>query len=132
MWQDRGQAKTPIYNDVLRALEMAHKIHGKGLIGNIEKLPRTVDEAAERLIRELSLKDKTNIANMNENELMTLEFTLGAYIDSEFKIYNGNRDLRFSSKMFSGDANMNPDAVSPLIIKELWKRLRESHKLRIV
>ena len=63
---------------------MAHKIHGKGLIGNIEKLPSTVDEAVERLIRELSLKDKTNIANMTENELMTLEFTLGSYIDNEF------------------------------------------------
>jgi hypothetical protein len=53
-----------MYNDVLRVLEMAHKIHGKGLIGNTQKLPRTVDEAVERLICELSLKDKTKIANM--------------------------------------------------------------------
>ena len=111
---------------------MAHKIHGKGLIGNTQKLPRNVDEAVERLIRELSLKDKTNIANMTETELMTLEFTLGTYIDNEFGIYTGNRELRFSSKLLSGDVHLDPDYVSPLIIKELWKRLRESHKLRIV
>ena len=113
-------------------LEMAHKIHGKGLIGNTQKLPRTVDEAVERLIRELSLKDKTKIANMSENELMTLQFTLGSYIDNEFGIYTGNRDLRFSSKLISGDVHLDPDYVPPLIIKELWKRLRESHKLKVV
>ncbi len=121
-----------IYNDVFRVLEMAHKIHGKGLIGNFEKLPGTVDEAVDRLIAELSLKDKTNIANMTENELMTLEFTLGSYISNEFGIFTGNRDLRFSSKLLSGDVHLDPDYVSPLIITELWKRLRESHKLRIV
>ncbi len=111
---------------------MAHKIHGKGLTGNIEKLPRTVDEAVDRLISNLSLKDKTTIANMTENELMTLEFTLGSYISNEFGIYTGNRDLRFSSKMFSGDVHIDPDDVAPLVIKELWKRLRVSHKLRVV
>jgi hypothetical protein len=128
----RASKDQAIYNDVFRALEMAHKIHGKGLIGNTEKLPRTVDEAVERLIRELSLKDKTNIANMTENELMTLEFTLGSYISNEFGIYTGNRHLRFSSKQLSGDVHLDPDYIPPLIIKELWKRLRESHKLRVV
>lgn len=128
----RASKDPAIYNDVFRILEMAHKIHGKGRIGNTERLPRTVDEAVERLIRELSLKDKTNIANMTENELMTLQFTLGSYIDSEFGIYTGNRELRFSSKMHSGDVHLDPDEVSPLIIKELWKRLREIHKLRVV
>ena len=128
----RASKDPMIYNDVFRVLEMAHKIHGKGLIGNTEKLPRTVDEAVERLIRDLSLKDKTNIANMTENELMTLQFTLGSYISNEFGIYTGNRDLRLSAKLLSGDVHLVPDYVAPLIIKELWKRLRESHKLRIV
>ena len=69
---------------------------------------------------------------MTENELMTLQFTLGSYISNEFGIFTGNRELRFSSKMHSGDVHLDPDDVSPLIVKELWKRLRESHKLRIV
>jgi len=128
----RASKDPAIYDDVFRVLEMAHKIHSKGLIGNTEKLPRTVDEAVERLIRDLSLKDKTNISNMTENELMTLEFTLGAYISNEFGIYTGNQKWRFSSKFLSNDVHLDPDDVSPLIIKELWKRLRESHRLRVV
>ena len=128
----RASKDPTIYDDVFRVLEMAHKIHGKGLIGNTQKLPRTVDEAVDRLIGELPLKDKTKIANMTENELMTLQFTLGSYIDNEFGIYTGNRDLKFSSKLFPGDVHLDPDYVAPLIIKELWKRLTESHKLRIV
>ena len=128
----RDSKDPAIYKDVFRVLEMAHKIHGKGLIGNIEKLPRTVDQAVERLIRDLSLKDKTNIANMTENELMTLQFTLGSYISNEFGVYTSNRDWRFSAKLVSGDVHLDPDYVPPLIIKELWKRLRGSHKLRVV
>ena len=54
------------------------------------KLPRTVDEAVERLIGESPLKDRIKIVNMTEKELMTLEFTLGTYIDNEFGIYTGN------------------------------------------
>jgi hypothetical protein len=80
MQQAQGLAKTrQYYNDVFRVSEMAHKIRGKCLIGNIEKLPRTVDEAVERLIREYSLEDKTNIANMTENELMTLSLLFNRY-----------------------------------------------------
>jgi len=128
----RASKDPAIYYDVFRVLEMAHKIHGKGMIGNIEKLPRIVDDAVERLIRELSLKDKTNIANMTENELMTLEFTLGTYIENEFGIYTGNRHLIFASRQISGDVHIDLGSISPLIIKELWKRLRESHELRVV
>ena len=69
---------------------------------------------------------------MTENELITLELTLGSYISSEFGIDTGNRDLRYSAKMFSGDVHLDLDDISLLIIKELWKRLRESHKLRVV
>ena len=63
---------------------------------------------------------------------MTLEFTLGSYISSEFGIYTGNRHLRYSAKMFSSDVHLDPDDIPPLIIKELRKRLIESHKLRVV
>jgi len=121
-----------IYNDVFRVLEMAHKIHGKGLIGNFEQLPRTVDQAVKRLIDELSLKDKTKIADMTQSELGSLEFTLGSYIRNEFGIFTGNRHLRFSANQHSGDVHLDPGYIPPLIIEELWKRLRESHKLRIV
>jgi hypothetical protein len=95
-------------------------------------LPKTVKEAVDRLIGELSLKDKTTIANMTEDELITLQTTLGSYIGNEFGIWSGNGDLLFSCKLLSGYVHLDPDYAPPLIIKELWKRLRASHKLRIV
>ena len=49
---------------------------------------------------------------MTENELMTLEFTLGSYIRSEFGIFTGNRDLRYSSKMLCGDVHLDLDDIS--------------------
>ncbi|MFC1882484.1 hypothetical protein ACFL2S_13440 [Thermodesulfobacteriota bacterium] len=39
--------------------------------------PTTVQEAVDRLIDELSLKDKTNISNMAEDELINLHISLG-------------------------------------------------------
>jgi hypothetical protein len=64
-----------IYVDVFRILEWAIKIYRMEQISSAEKIelakikqskrtPKTVEEAVNRLISELSLKDKTTIANM--------------------------------------------------------------------
>ena len=95
-------------------------------------LPKTVKDAVDRLICELSLKDKFTIANMAQDELTTLQTTLGSYIGNEFGIWSGNRDFLYACKLLSRDVHLDPDDVPPLIIKAFWKRLRESHKLRVV
>ena len=69
---------------------------------------------------------------MSENELMTLQFTLGSYIGSEFDVWTGNAELLFSCKRASGEMYIDPDHAPTVIIEKLWKRLRESHKLRVV
>lgn len=108
-------------------MEIQHSVKGKPSIP-----PRTVEDAVFRLIGELSLKDKTTIANMAEDELTTLQFTLGSYIGNEFGIWSGNRALLQSCEKVSGDNYLHPDYAPPVIIRELWKRLRETHKLRAV
>jgi len=128
----RASKDPAIYNDVYKILDMAYKIHTVDQIRNLEKLPKTVDEAVEKLIKDLPLKDKTTIANMAEKDLMTLQFTLGSYIGSEFGVWTGNAELLFSCKRAAGDVHVDPDHAPTVIIEELWKRLRESHKLRVV
>jgi hypothetical protein len=128
----RASKDPAIYNDVFKILDMAYKIHKVDQIRNLEKLPKTVDEAVEKLIVELPLKDKTTIANMAENDLMTLQITLGSYIGSEFGIWTGNSELLYSCKQASGDDHIDPDHAPTVIIEKLWKRLTESYKLRIV
>ena len=111
---------------------MAYKIQKVDQIRNLEKLPKTVNEAVDRLIADLPLKDKTTIAKMAEKDLMTLQITLGSYIGSEFGVWTGNAELLFSCKRASGDLHIDPDHAPTVIIEKLWKRLRESHRLRIV
>jgi hypothetical protein len=48
----RASKDPAIYNDVFKILDMAYKIHRVDQIRNLEKLPKTVDEAVDRLIAE--------------------------------------------------------------------------------
>jgi len=132
-----------IYVDVFRILEWAFKIYRIEKIGSAEKVeldkiklskkpPRTVQEAVNRLFGELSLKEKTMIANMAEVELSTLHTTLGENIRNEFGLWAGNEDLMISCCFIAKRDKVSEEDASSIIIKELWKRLRESHKLRIV
>jgi hypothetical protein len=128
----RSSKDPAIYNDAFKILDTAYKIHSVDQVGHTGELPETVDEAVERLIDELPLRDKAKIANMAESDLIALQFTLGSYIGGAFGIWSGNRNLLYSCKLLSGDAHLDPDYAPPVIIRELWKRLKESHKLRVV
>ena len=94
--------------------------------------PKTVEEAVDRLINELPLKDKTTIANMAEDDLNALQTNLGHYIGSQFGIWSGNRELLDSCEIVSDDVDLHPDFAPTIIIKELWKCLKEKYKLRVV
>ncbi|UCC95890.1 MAG: putative molybdenum carrier protein [Candidatus Omnitrophota bacterium] len=95
-------------------------------------LPQTVEEAVESLISELPLKDKVATANMEEDELSALNLTIGAYIRRRFGLWSGNQDLLASCRTVSGNKNLHEDDASAVIIRELWKQLRETHGLRSV
>ena len=51
----RASKDPAICNDVFKILDMAYKIHTVDQIRNLEKLPKTVDEAVEKLIKDLPL-----------------------------------------------------------------------------
>ena len=94
-------------------------------------LPRTVDEAVEYLMSDLDLKDKTKIAKMAEDELIYLHATLGQYVRNRFGLWAENKSLMQSCGLMSGQ-NLDEDECSAFIVKELWSKLRTSHKLRAV
>jgi hypothetical protein len=139
----RASKDPGIYSDVLRILEQTIQIlidedkksdvdFGLDTKRKSSKPPKTVDQAVERLIDELPLKDKATIANMAENDLVTLQFTLGTYIGREFGIWSGNRKLLDSCSVIAHDVHLPPDFAPSVIIKELWQCLRETHTLRVV
>jgi hypothetical protein len=132
-----------IYNDVFRILEMTFKMHrideskpiDKTQIDERKRLidpPRTVNDAVERLFSELALTDKVTIANMAKTDLSTLHANLGEYIRNEFDLWNDNKDLLTSCCFFVKRDDVHATEASSIIIRELWKRLLETHKLRVL
>ena len=94
--------------------------------------PRTVYEAVDDLIFKLPLKDKTTIANMAEQEIASLHFTLGKYIRNSYGIWAGNEELLSSCRFLLKKDKIHEDEVSSLIIKKLWEKLKMTHRLKIV
>ena len=139
----RASKDTQIYSDAVIILEQVVQIltdedrQSQIALKHLDKgrpstPPKTVQEAVDRLIDELPLKDKATIASIAEDDLVTLQTNLGAYIGSQFGIWSGNRKLLDSCEIISGDAHLHPNSALSVIIKELWKCLRVTHKLRIV
>jgi hypothetical protein len=93
--------------------------------------PKTVDETVKILIDELSLKDKNTIANMAEDDLTDLHFSIGLAIRNRF-FYPRNEKLLESCRKEAADKYLHWDQASTVIIKKLWEDLRKSHKLRVV
>jgi hypothetical protein len=139
----RASEDPKIYQDVFTILEQSIQIlidedrkpsinidYDKGKKSAMS--PKTIDESVKRLTSELSLKDKTTIANMAEVELSVLHTSIGEYIRNEFGLWTGNKELMTSCRFFAKRDKVSEDEASSLIIRELWKKLRETHKMRIV
>jgi hypothetical protein len=92
---------------------------------------KNIDDVVDRLISELSFKDKTKIANMSEVDLVKLNMSWGIYIRNEFRL-EGNDPLLISLKSYASVNTMTPEQASYIIIKELWEKLQNSHVLKIV
>ena len=129
----RASEDPQIYSDVINILQRAIQILGdeENRSDTRPQQPETVNKAVERLISELPLKDKTAIANMDEDDLINLHSSLGLSIRNTF-LYPRNEQLLESCRFLSQDKYLHWDQAPSVIIKELWKRLRETHRLRIV
>jgi hypothetical protein len=121
-----------IYEEVFRILEMAYKISSDEHDAPPSNLPKTVDEAVEKILSIITHRDSVVIANMDEDDLATLDLSLGMFIGIEFGIWSGNRELHYSCEALDDDPDLHPDFMPMVIIEELWYRLQETHRLRIV
>ncbi len=97
-----------------------------------QKPPATLLAAVDHLEQSLSLKDRTTIANMTADELVSLHFTLGSYINSHFDLFTTNSELLTDCQRQSGQWGLAPKDVAAVIIRALWDRLRATCRLRIV
>jgi hypothetical protein len=69
---------------------------------------------------------------MDEGELVNLHFTFGVFIRNQLELWNENTDLSNDCRKLSGIDFLNADDATAFIIRELWNRLRKTHRLRAV
>jgi hypothetical protein len=86
--------------------------------------PKTMDEAVERLMVELSDEDKKILKSTPKKELVKYHFGFGMHIRNEFGLWKGNKDLLESC--CGGGYSHDPDEASSVIIRALWERLQKS------
>jgi len=108
-------------------------VNNDSLSTSLSDLPRTVDRAVNMLLSDLSFKDKTRLANMQEEKLIDLRLSLGRNIKTAFRLGEGNKELMKSCRFLSETGKFREEDAALIIIKELWKKLKKkTNVLRIV
>ena len=101
----------------------------------LEKLPappKTVDEAVNRLIEDLDLSDKVEIANMNLDDLVNLHPHLHVYFKNAFGLWSENKELIESCRSISKEPVYDDDDATSVILGVLFKKLHETHTVKVV
>jgi len=96
-----------------------------------EKFPPTVELAVDKILSDLSVRDRTKIANMNEKKLIEFHLSFGIFIKNEFRLW-GNEPLLKSCCDVSGLSKINPDQASYTILQELQKRINQGDVLKVI
>lgn len=96
-----------------------------------KKFPRTIESAVEKLIENMSRRDQTRVANMDETKLVEFHINYGIYIKNELRLW-GNEPLMEACKQMAGVNRLSPDQASYIILKELQDKLLQSDVLRVV
>ncbi|WP_419176916.1 hypothetical protein [Desulfosediminicola sp.] len=98
-----------------------------------KQLPRTVEEVVTILLNDLPLRDRVVLSTLSEEELDTSVYlALAKSIREEFGLYNGNDSLIASCNSFLGVEYDSYEDPAMVIIKELWKKIKRNHRLRVI
>jgi hypothetical protein len=94
----------------------------------------TVDQVVDDIIADLTLAERVGTADLDENEFRVLELTLGKLI--RYKLdqlgFGVNEALRDDCISRSGKPTLNDADAAAVLLKEVWERLKETHRLRVV
>jgi hypothetical protein len=95
--------------------------------------PNTVDQVVNEIIEELTLEERVGAANLEENELRALKLMLGKYLRYRLdQLDVGVNKMLMKDCLEKSGESLNKAEAATVILRELWKRLRETHKLRVV
>jgi hypothetical protein len=95
-------------------------------------MPKTVDEAVQDIIGDMNLRNKAALASLTEDELIPIQLSLGMYIKEKLKIWSVNKELEESCIKACREEGFDGSNSTMVIVKRIWERLKETHRLRIV
>ena len=99
-----------------------------------KKIFDTVEVVVEDIVADMPLDDGVRVANLDENGLIVLQLGLGRYL--RYLIDKQSATVR--EKLMadcikqSGNETLDEAEAASYILREIWNRLRETHKLRVV
>jgi len=94
----------------------------------------TVDGVVSDIIAQMPLDDRVRTANLDEDGLLVLQLGLMKYL--QFLIDHQSEDV--NEKLLkdcikqSGKETLDKPEEASYILKELWNRLQETHRIRLV
>lgn len=83
------------------------------------RTPSIVDDIADQIIEALSLNERVTMANLEDDQIEFINKLLAEYIQTKTKQWAAKQADPYTRE-------------TEAIIKEIWNRLRETHRLRIV
>jgi hypothetical protein len=88
------------------------------------RLPETVDDAIDRLMAILESEHKATTANLQEDDLIDLHYSLGMAIRNAFGLHKPH------SKLLASCNVAHPDDAYGVLIKKLWMKIKNetNHK----
>ena len=94
--------------------------------------PETIEAAVDIIINEMHLKDRALMANLKKEELPPLQLTLGLYIQKKLDIWFQDTTLYQACVTAAEKENLDKSNLPMVLIKLMWKKLKDTHRLRVV
>ena|SRR5210317_1148464 len=88
-----------------------------------------VAEIADQIINEMSLKDRIKMANLDESQISKTNQLLILYIEGKLKILSSKQE---TNGIYEIPLDEIESTEATLIVNEIWKRLRKTHRLKVV
>ena len=95
-------------------------------------MPKTVDEVVEDILADMDTRDKFLIAHISKENLAPLKFGLGLYIKQQLEVWFKNEVLKQSCIQACKEESLDEADFAMAIIVKIWRKLRDTHRLRIV
>ena len=82
-----------------------------------------IDEAVDQIIDELDLQDRYSLANLSEGGIETIQLVMEHYF---------RQRLGKDWQEMLNDSSLDAVQVPAIIVRKVWERLKETHRLRAV